>query len=66
MSDGIGLDDYDADHHAKDITNKKLADLKSQTETILDTLIEGEMNTVFTNDSKYLSARDELLAVRSP
>lgn len=41
-----------------DITNKKLADLKSQTETILDTLIEGEMNTVFTNDAKYLSARD--------
>ena len=49
-----------------DITNKKLADLKSQTETILDTLIEGEMNTVFTNDAKYLSARDELLAVPSP
>jgi hypothetical protein len=29
----------------------------------LDTLIEGEMNTVFTNDAKYLSARDDLLAV---
>ena len=25
--------------------------------------MEGEMNTVFTNDSKYLSARDDLLAV---
>jgi hypothetical protein len=37
--------------------------LKTQTENILDTLIEAEMNTVFTNDSKYLSARDELLAV---
>lgn len=46
-----------------DITNKKLSDLKAQTEAILDTLIEGEMNTVFTNDAKYLSARDELLAV---
>jgi vacuolar protein sorting-associated protein 1 len=46
-----------------DITNKKLSDLKAQTEVILDTLIEGEMNTVFTNDAKYLSARDELLAV---
>ncbi len=41
-----------------DITNKKLSDLKMQTEAILDTLIEGEMNTVFTNDAKYLSARD--------
>lgn len=30
---------------------------------ILDTLLEGEMNTVFTNDAKYLSARDDLLAV---
>jgi hypothetical protein len=46
-----------------EITNKKLSDLKTQTENILDTLIEAEMNTVFTNDSKYLSARDELLAV---
>jgi len=25
--------------------------------------MEGEMNTVFTNDAKYLSARDDLLAV---
>ena len=46
-----------------DITNKKLLDLKCQTEQILDTLLEGEMNTVFTNDAKYLSARDDLLAV---
>lgn len=46
-----------------EITNKKLMDLKSQTEMILDTLMEGEMNTVFTNDAKYLSARDDLLAV---
>ena len=46
-----------------DITNKKLMDLKTVTEEILDTLMEGEMNTVFTNDSKYLSARDDLLAV---
>jgi hypothetical protein len=46
-----------------DITNKKLLDLKSQTEETIDTLMEGEMNTVFTNDSKYLSARDDLLAV---
>jgi hypothetical protein len=46
-----------------DITNKKLTDLKAQTEEILDTLLEGEMNTVFTNDAKYLSARDDLLAV---
>jgi hypothetical protein len=46
-----------------EITNKKLQDLKSQTEQILDTLMEGEMSTVFTNDSKYLSARDDLLAV---
>jgi hypothetical protein len=46
-----------------EITNKKLSDLKTQTENILDTLIDAEMNTVFTNDSKYLSARDELLAV---
>lgn len=45
-----------------EITNKKLSDLKIQTENILDTVIEAEMNTVFTNDSKYLSARDELLA----
>lgn len=45
-----------------EITNKKLSDLKTQTENILDTLIDAEMNTVFTNDSKYLSARDELLA----
>jgi hypothetical protein len=47
-----------------EITNKKLSDLKSQTEEILDTLVEGEMSTVFTNDAKYLSARDELLAVQ--
>ena len=46
-----------------DISNKKLLDLKSQSEEILDTLIDGEMNTVFTNDAKYLSARDDLLAV---
>jgi hypothetical protein len=46
-----------------DITNKKLLDVKCQTEQILDTLLEGEMNTVFTNDAKYLSARDDLLAV---
>ena len=46
-----------------DITNKKLTDLKNQCEGILDALIEAEMNTVFTNDSKYLSARDDLLAV---
>ena len=46
-----------------DITNKKLLDLKCQTEEILNTLLEGEINTVFTNDSKYLSARDDLLAV---
>ena len=46
-----------------EITNKKLLDLKSQTEQILDTLMDGEMNTVFTNDAKYLSARDDLLAV---
>lgn len=45
-----------------DITNKKLTDLKAQTEEILDILLEGEMNTVFTNDAKYLSARDDLLA----
>lgn len=45
-----------------EITNKKLSELKTQTENILDTLIDAEMNTVFTNDSKYLSARDELLA----
>lgn len=49
-----------------DITNKKLLDLKCQTEEILITLLEGEMNTVFTNDSKYLSARDDLLAVPLP
>ena len=46
-----------------DVTNKKLNDLRDQAETILDTLIEGEMCTVYTNDSKYLSARDDLLAV---
>lgn len=46
-----------------EITNKKLMDLKCQTEQILDTLLESEMNIVFTNDSKYLSARDDLLAV---
>jgi len=46
-----------------DITNKKLSDLKEQTEQILDTLMEGEINTVFTNDAKYLSARDDLLSV---
>jgi len=46
-----------------DITVKKLLDLKIQTESILNTLMEGEMNTVFTNDAKYLSARDDLLAV---
>lgn len=47
-----------------EITNKKLTDLKNQCENILDTLIESEMNTVFTNDAKYLSARDDLLAVK--
>jgi hypothetical protein len=46
-----------------DITVKKLLDLKIQTESILNTLMEAEMNTVFTNDAKYLSARDDLLAV---
>lgn len=46
-----------------EITNNKLSDLKKQTEDILDTLIEGEMSTVFTNDSAYLSARDDLIAV---
>lgn len=46
-----------------DITNKKLMDLKCQTEEIINTLMEGEMSTVFTNDAKYLSARDDLLAV---
>lgn len=46
-----------------EITNNKLSDLKKQTEDILDTLIEGEMSTVFTNDSAYLSARDELITV---
>ena len=46
-----------------DVTNKKLNDLRDQAEGILDTLIEGEMCTVFTNDVKYISARDDLLAV---
>lgn len=46
-----------------EITNNKLSDLKTQTENILDTLIEGEMSTVFTNDSAYLSARDDLITV---
>jgi hypothetical protein len=46
-----------------DIIVKKLLDLKIQTESIINTLMEGEMNTVFTNDAKYLSARDDLLAV---
>ena len=46
-----------------EITNNKLSDLKKQTEEILDTLIEGEMSTVFTNDSAYLSARDDLITV---
>lgn len=46
-----------------EITNNKLSDLKKQTEDILDTLVEGEMSTVFTNDSAYLSARDDLIAV---
>jgi hypothetical protein len=46
-----------------EITNNKLSDLKKQTEDILDTLIEGEMSTVFTNDSGYLSARDDLITV---
>jgi hypothetical protein len=46
-----------------EITNNKLCDLKKQTEDILDTLIEGELSTVFTNDSAYLSARDELITV---
>lgn len=46
-----------------EITNKKLQDLKEITESTLDTLMEGEMNTVFTNDAKYLSAREDLLAV---
>jgi hypothetical protein len=41
-----------------DITNKKLSDLKVQTKLILDTLIDVEMNNVFTNDAKYLLARD--------
>jgi len=35
--------------------------LKKQTEDILDTLVEGELSTVFTNDSAYLSARDDLI-----
>ena len=46
-----------------DVTSKKLGDLKEQTESTLDTLIEGEMCTVFTNDERYVSARDDLLAV---
>lgn len=46
-----------------EITNNKLSDLKKQTEDILDTLVEGELSTVFTNDSAYLSARDDLIAV---
>lgn len=37
--------------------------MKKQTEDILDTLVEGELSTVFTNDSAYLSARDDLIAV---
>lgn len=36
--------------------------MKKQTEDILDTLVEGELSTVFTNDSAYLSARDDLIA----
>ena len=46
-----------------EVTCKKLGDLKEQTESTLDTLIEGEMCTVFTNDARYVSARDDLLAV---
>lgn len=37
--------------------------MKKQTEDILDTLVEGELSTVFTNDSAYLSARDDLITV---
>lgn len=40
-----------------------MSDLKKQTEDILDTLVDGELSTVFTNDSAYLSARDDLIAV---
>ena len=47
-----------------EVTTKKLSDLRDQTESILGTLIEGEMCTVFTNDAFYLSARDDLLAVK--
>jgi len=46
-----------------EVSAKKLQDLKDQTEKILDTLMEAEINTVFTNDAKYLSQRDDLLAV---
>ncbi len=48
-----------------EITNNKLSDLKKQTEDILDILVEGELATVFTNDSAYLSARDDLITVIS-
>ena len=46
-----------------EVASKKLGDLREQTETTLETLVEGEMCTVFTNDANYLSARDDLLAV---
>ncbi len=47
-----------------EVSTSKLSDFKNQAEGILDTLLEAEINTVFTNDAKYLSQRDDLLAVR--